>query len=129
MNDLIEVKTAELTRLALDWAVARALGFVDYPEDSVEQGAWWYTDPLKAPFGERIYKADWKPSTDWRQGGPLVEGYAVSLETRPGDGWLAQVRGCQTATADLTPLMAVCRAVVVAKLGDIVNVPAYLVRP
>lgn len=151
MNDLIEVQTAELTRLALDWAVARALGFVDYPEDSVEQGAWWYTDPLKAPFGERIYKADWKPSTDWSQGGPLIDKYDVELirfgeqawyerdpqwNQKPCVGAVIRHAPYDTVSGDIhieecmtgeTRLIAACRAIVRAKLGETAQVPAELV--
>lgn len=36
--------------------IARKLGYIDYPSDSVEQGDIWYTEPTKAPFGRTISK-------------------------------------------------------------------------
>lgn len=40
---------------------ARALGWIDYPTDSVECGDYWHLDAKKAPFGHRIAKWDWNP--------------------------------------------------------------------
>lgn len=136
---LVDVAVKDLSGAALDWAVAKALGYADYPDDSVEQGAWWYTDPVKAPFSERIRKADWKPSTDWRQGGPLIEKYGLRIDPpiHGGDGQWAGVFFTDPEDHDEefthyeidgpTPLVAACRALVEAKLGDIVKVPALLV--
>lgn len=133
---LVDVAVKDLSGAALDWAVAKALGYVDYPDDSVEQGAWWYTDPVKAPFSERIRKVDWKPSTDWRQGGPVLVSRGVSLRCiAPLNAWEADCwddsvvpsRYCQSEAE--TPLVAACSSIVAAKLGDIVKVPACLVMP
>jgi hypothetical protein len=40
---------------------AKAVGFIDYPKDSIEQGGFWHVDKDKAPFGGRISKEDWSP--------------------------------------------------------------------
>ena len=131
------VETTNLEGLALDWAVGKALGWVDYPKDSQEQGAWWYTAPAKAPFSARIYKADWKPSTDWRQAGDLVDAHIKRMGDcgEPIAGWDAVPEGKQyfaiahngELATGATKRIAVCRAVVLAKLGDAVEVPAELV--
>lgn len=42
-------------------ATARVQGWVDYPSDSVEQGAIWHLDKDKAPHGRWITKAQWDP--------------------------------------------------------------------
>ena len=150
---LVDVAVKDLSGAALDWAVAKALGYVDYPDDSVEQGAWWYTDPVKAPFSERIRKADWKPSTDWRQGGPLFDKCEIELirfgehawyqrdpqwNQKPCVGAVIRHAPYDTVSGDIhieecmtgeTRLIAACRAIVAAKLGDIVKVPACLVTP
>lgn len=133
----IVIETANLEGLALGWAVAKALGWVDYPEDSKEQGGWWYTDPEKAPFCERIYKADWKPTTDWRQAGELVDDHIKRMGdcAEPVNGWDAIPEGKQCFAmahnnefaTGATKRIAVCRAVVLAKLGTSVEVPAVLV--
>lgn len=142
---LVDVAVKDLSGPALDWAVARALGYVDYPDDSVEQGGWWYTDPVKAPFCERLRKSDWNPSTGWRQGGPVLDAVidtgAWSIEPSLGACTLFNYD-----VADYTPLdndwrrefvrvtaptllAAACLALVAIKLGDIVKVPACLVLP
>ena len=130
---LVDVAVKDLSGAALDWAVGKALGWVDYPEDSIEQGEWWYTDPAKAPFSERIRKVDWKPSSSWRQGGPLIGKYQVNLHSpqHSDDCWAAWVtiRGQDFAQGGFQPLIAVCRAIVASQHGDIVKVPACLVTP
>jgi hypothetical protein len=133
----IVVETCKLEGLALNWAVGKALGWLDYPDDSIEQGAWWYIDPVKAPFCERTYKADWKPSTDWRQTGELVDAHIKRMGdcAEPVNGWDALRDGKQcyamNHNSDMafgsTKRIAVCRAVVLAKLGTSVEVPAVLV--
>lgn len=42
---------------------AKAMGWFDYPEDSEEQGDYWHTDKVKAPFDKRFLKVDWNPLT------------------------------------------------------------------
>lgn len=43
---------------------AKAQGWIDYPDDSIEAGDYWHTDPKKAPFDLRIHKSSWNPLTD-----------------------------------------------------------------
>lgn len=43
---------------------ARAQGWIDYPQDSIEAGSHWHLDSAKAPFGPRIEKQDWRPLTN-----------------------------------------------------------------
>ena len=131
------VETSKLEGPALDWAVAIALGWVGYSEDSVEQGLFWYTDAVKAPFCERVYKADWKPTTDWRQTGDLVDAHIKRMGdcAAPVNGWDAIPEGKQCFAMNhdgnmafgSSKRIAVCRAVVLAKLGTSVEVPAVLV--
>lgn len=132
------VETSKLEGLALNWAVGKALGWIDYTEDSIEQGAWWYIDPVKAPFCARIRKSDWEPSTDWNQAGTyLVDPHIKRMGdcAEPIAGWEAVPEGKQyfamaynnEFATGATKRVAVCRAVVLAKLGTSVEVPAELV--
>jgi hypothetical protein len=131
------VETENLEGLALNWAVAKALGWVDYPEDSIEQGRWWYTDPLKAPFCARIAKIDWMPTNDWRQAGDLADDHIKRMGdcSAPVNGWDAIPEGKQyfamahnnEFATGATKRVAVCRAVVLSKLGTSVEVPVELV--
>lgn len=127
----MKIKTKDLTGAALDWAVAVALGY----------------QPLVMPIGRAKYAVgvtvagdDGKVtgfacrySTDWAQGGPLIERFNIWLDG-PICGvsiWSASVMDTQlnefSASHDCeTPLIAICRAVVACKLGDEVEVPDEL---
>lgn len=133
----VVLETRNLEGLALDWAVGKAL-WVDYPEDSIEQGAYWYLEPERAPYCPRIAKIDWVPTTNWRQAGQLVDDHIKRMGdcAEPIAGWAALSEGKQcyamNQAGDMafgpSKRIAVCRAVVLAKLGDAVEVPADLVK-
>lgn len=143
---MIEVKTAELIGPALDWAVAEAEGIQrfdmgnDWPGNSVVADA---ADRDRVVICNMIgqlvvsrggWSNGWNPSTDWAQGGPLIEKYAVKIEHFPSEtiASKANARIAMHSTAywqsGPTPLVALCRAIVAAKLGDAVSVPAELVQ-
>jgi hypothetical protein len=115
------VNTCELIGPALDWAVAKSCG--DEHWTSGRNPDW---------FAWRM--RNWKPSTDWAQGGPLIEKYVVSIEFGKNQddfpGWSAIV-GPVTYMQEpdafgSTPLVAACRAIVTAKLGETVQIPDEL---
>jgi len=93
------MKTSELTGAALDWAVAKC-----EPDDTL---AIYFDEST----GEPLCHDDWpnnqeyKPSTDWAQGGPIIE-----RERIPNNGDLAEAMRCFVAS----------------KLGDTVDVPEEL---
>ena len=105
------MKTSELTGAALDWAVAKCEG-INYVKDDVRfRGAY-----------ARKY------STDWAQGGPIIEREAISVWAR-GDEWAAESfvpnkQGREEIGA--TPLIAAMRCYVTSKLGDEVELPEEL---
>lgn len=119
MSKMIEVKTADLIGPALDWAAAKADGrhYV-----------------INAGFFNNC-----RPSTDWSHGGPLRDKYSVALydvtqgkvaaTLRRGmdEHWIDESEYDADATGS-TALIAMCRAIVRAKLGDTVQVPAELVE-
>lgn len=55
-------------------------------------------------------------STDWAQGGPLIEEYGLAIEPCP-PAWWANEPDSPAVMGD-TPLIAICRAVVRAAFGD-----------
>lgn len=129
MTDLIEVKTADLVGEALHWAVAIAENlepFVQPPEYGNPHRVFL---PKKYFIGER-----YTPSTDWSQGGPLIEKHNVQLSFnghRSG-GFSAYV--CNDSGVEYRPsgsgkthLVAVCRAVVASKFPNVFKVPTELV--
>jgi hypothetical protein len=116
------VKISELTGAALDWAVAQ-----------IESGAG--TD--KAEKQWRYFGRVFHPSTDWAQGGPIIERAGMYISIQNDDHgnrysgtarWWAQM-DCRVHTAyGPTPLVAAMRCYVAGKLGDSVEVPEELLK-
>lgn len=143
--ELIEVKTAELVGPALDWAVAGVVGesiVIHSPSQrryDVRGGIHCSSDGCT--IGPRSINGDteeWSPSTNWSLGGPLLDKYATmvlshdhSSEVMIGGFWNpSREAACEkkaTSADGSTILIALCRAIVSAKLGDVVQVPAELV--
>lgn len=111
------MKTSELSGAALDWAVAKC-----EPDDTASI----YFDEN----GEPICHDDWpdnqefKPSTDWAQGGPIIEQEKITLEWT-GEDWMGYIRHDEESFGH-TPLVAAMRCYVASKLGDEVEVPEQL---
>lgn len=99
------MKTSELTGAALDWAVAKCEG-VDGLFEAYEVGRHHY-------------------STNWAQGGPILQRHISELIDCGESGWEACCDGTYGATGN-TALEAVCKAYVASKLGDDVDVPEEL---
>lgn len=134
MNNMVEVKTAELTGAALDWVVGVAEG-----------------NPMRVPVSDVVWSdhhGSYSPSTNWAQSGPLIDKYQLTVSSPkspvhrnggPLNGWNESgswtactwekgVNGKRAVAWDKeSPLVAACRAIVAAKLGDVVQVPAELV--
>ena len=103
----MKVKPSDLTGAALNWAVARAKG---------NSGNFF------------IYS----PSTDWEQGGPIIEQEEIFLAKSTLGGWTASIythddRVRCTLQDGETPLIAAMRCYVASKLGEEVDVPDDLV--
>lgn len=114
------MKTSELTGAALDWAVARCEG--------VETKK--YKESPSLFFGEGFNK--WRPSSDWAQGGPIIEREGISV-VQQGDAaeWVASVYNYTEGdwhlhTTGPTPLIAAMRCYVASKLGADINIPEEL---
>jgi len=123
MSDLIEVKTNTLAGAALDWAVAQVEGLpaLVYKCDA----PYVYIDLPGRGCGPYL------PSHAWCEGGPLIEKYKLDLgapmETDQLVIWSANTEwGYPLGHKGETPLIAACRAIVAAKLGDTVQVPKEL---
>jgi hypothetical protein len=126
MSEFIEVKVSELSGEALNWTVAKAVG----EPVEVMPGMEWKSQHVWTAGSFNRYR----PSTDWSQGGPLIEKYLVDLHYPhglPGRGWWAQAgthsQDNPLAAIDATPLIAACRAIVASVLGPVVSVPKELV--
>ena len=119
-----KVKVSEAEGVVLDNLVALALGWKFYPDDSIEQGSRWHTDPIKAPFGPRVWRHNFSPSIDWDQAGPIIE--REKIDTRwTGENWIAG-KLVKWVTGP-TLLIAAMRCFVISKLGEEVDVPDELI--
>jgi hypothetical protein len=116
------MKTSELTGAALDWAVAK----IEFPDPDYEDA-----DRFVYIHGDDEFH--FTPSTDWAQGGPIIERESIAIL---GDGDLYWEAECVWAWArgfddgffqkGSTPLIAAMRCYVTLKLGDEVEVPEEL---
>ena len=105
---MTQVKTADLTGAALDWAVAKCEGLSTYIE--VVEG--------------------FKPSTDWIQGGPIIECEQLSMvPSICGDFWAARkyTEPVVLSFDGETPLIAAMRCYVASNLGNTVDIPETLI--
>jgi hypothetical protein len=111
------MRTSELKGAALDWAVAKC-------EDPS-----WETNEFQ--LYREWHLENWKPSTDWSQGGPIIEREKIRLDTTWNceDGyWSARIDSVGGWWQGDTPLIAAMRCFVASKLGDDVEVPDELHR-
>lgn len=124
------MKTAELKGNALDWAVAKAKGITVYPS---KQGKKWLSKRwMTADYGEFNHRHGtpwWNPSTDWAQGGPIIEREGITVAPDDVEPWCAFIdRGTaeDVIYSGKTPLIAAMRCYVASKLGEEVEIPDEL---
>ena len=115
----MRIKTNELTGAALDWAVAKCEG--------IELTNGCYNRLLvdgRMSRGQEML-APYNPSTDWAQGGPIIEREELSsLKCYNHNEW-----GClngEVFCEGPTPLIAAMRCYVASKLGDYIDIPEEL---
>jgi hypothetical protein len=133
MSQMIEVKTAELIGPALDLAVGKALG-AEVKGHAFSDAPGSYVFPNCTVFPDGSAHSRWRPSTDWIQGGPLIDRYLIDFCVEHASvicSVLCDENGMHIGEYSYgeTHLIAACRAIVAAKLGDTVQVPAELVTP
>ncbi len=113
----MKIKVSEASGPVLDWMVAQANGVkVSKLGPGNKPGVWLVS-------GEGWYekREPYKPSTDWSQGGPIIERERISIENSEKYGWVASKKGpCEIGP---TALIAAMRCYVTAKLGEEVEVP------
>jgi hypothetical protein len=122
------MKISEATPLQINWLVARLeseaspIG-MDSADillyRSTATNAWMYK-PWAIPY-----------STDWSQGGPIIEREGIDICTSTRGGWIATLLvDCEDSEVvrgeGETPLIAAMRCYCCAKLGDEVDIPEEL---
>ena len=148
------MKTSELTGAALDWAVAKCEGLLEpremygkmVPPVVLDMEYWSNGEPIVRlnPCPDVYYRAEYDPSTNWAQGGTIIErerfGVWFSEAVHDENGkvlreacWYCET-SCTTDNGDepykcdtgTTPLEAAMRCYVASKLGDEVDLPPNL---
>ena len=127
----MKIKVSEATEIQLDWMVCKAAGmFEAYPK----YGAGKKFRALHTGNSAKYIH----PSTDWAQGGPIIERERINLNqcgsSRPGGkmhwfweaSWGYENEPGHTMVPGPTPLIAAMRCYVASKLGDEVEVPEEL---
>lgn len=130
----VEVQCSDLAGPALDWAVAQVDGVNTImlsvkSQEAKRPFAIFGSLALPVGSGEEGYA----PSACWHCGGPLIASHQIELEWDGIDGkamwWKAAHQDIVQFQMGETPLIAACRAIVAAHLGEVVSVPAELVKP
>lgn len=138
MSQMIEVKVAELVGAALDWAVFCSVYGGCQPTIEITEAHSINRQPFIKPIqfpravclsysGAYGMVYHWQPSSDWEQCGPLIEKHSILIcPPEDEDFWEASVNGDCEMHLGASPLIAACRAIVFAKYGAVVSVPAEL---
>ena len=135
------IKVSEATGPALAWLVATCQGYV-------EQGVYgtpeFRDSEVYLCYCDAVLNSCYSPTTDWAQGGPLLEREITKVFRNVGGTWsamilkdvpippkdrgtsLALTRRAQWNGAGPTPLIAAMRCFCCSKLGDVVEVPDEL---
>jgi hypothetical protein len=115
------MKTNELTGAVLDWAAAKCEGV------SVRWSA-AHEQLLVEGYPYMV----WQPSTNWSQGGPIIEREGISVD-RTGLAWTADISDSvggyiEHTESGPTPLIAVMRCYVASKMGAEIHLPMELTK-
>jgi hypothetical protein len=122
------VRVSDATSSQLNWLVAKCEGEL-YPQGHVRLIG--YQTMYISPGAHEVQDSwhQYSPSTDWAQGGPIIERECIELRYhavvvagiwyRDGIG----IDECTHKAIDPTPLIAAMRCLVLSKLGEEVEVP------
>lgn len=149
-----KIKVSEATGVVLDYLVARAEGLdvvidpvedqvsrfkatlaldgVIYPDDVIETVVSNMKPILriKGSYGINLETVP-KYSTDWAQGGPVIQTERIDILNRLHKPWLCEAEVLVAPATRVkgrgpTPLIAAMRCYVISKLGEEVEVPDAL---
>lgn len=112
------VKTGALIREALDWAVAKSLGY-------------YGTNRMINADGQIMHLKSFQPSVRFDQAGSIIDNEKIAISNPRGVGWTAEVwhehtdpiTGHHSFGAGETFLLAAMRCYVASKLGNAIEVP------
>jgi hypothetical protein len=110
------MKVSELTRAALNWAVAKCAGLISGNDFDIGF----------------INESGFDPSEDWAQGGPIIEREGMALNMEDTREWRVSMWwDDEDSKGDIlmvgpTPLIAAMRCYVASQMGDEIELPEEL---
>lgn len=117
------MKVSELEGTKLDYWVARAQGEPWYFYQS--RGGTAESPARAMPTFEEVQRTpEYRPSSDWSRGGPIIERERIELQTQiVGGEWLANACPADPQSGNYlwsgpTPLVAAMRCYVASKFGE-----------
>ena len=118
----MKVPISEADREVLDWMVATVEGAYTPSVDTDSDGT------KRINYGGMY--PEW--STDWAQGGPIIEREGITIDSAAIAGqWMAVIYVPDEEPWEMrgpTPLVAAMRVYVASKLGDEIEIPAELME-
>ena len=131
----MKIKVKDLIGPALDWAVAKAEDNEDCRDPYVTRTRDGMETYVKVTTFSG-YEADWEPSADWSQAGPIIEREKITLDyDYDGQGlslWTARKYAFDGtllwAESGDSPLIAAMRCFVACRLDDEVDIPEELMK-
>lgn len=117
----MKMKTCDLIDAPLDWAVATC-------DEGEELAQGWHPHTWVRGGQHELRAVPYAPSTDWAQGGPIIEREWIDLHCVNDSLWEAEcpATGGLAMQNGPTPLIAAMRCYVASKLGDEVEIPEEL---
>lgn len=120
--------TAELTGSVLDWYVAKALNWqCERPQDGqfIDNNG---KRRLVGYYGPtlRCAATTFNPSSEWAHCGPLIDQHSAIFTLSNGKV-CAEILGANGVGDDHKE--AICRAIVIARFGQSVDIPEYRSQP
>ena len=106
---------SELEGKDLDYLVCKALGWVLVGDAWIDN------------YGNYITDEEFYPSTEWEDGGTLIESEHIGLDyLDKEDLWIANMDSGYRTYLGKTPLLAAMRTFVASKFGDVVVINAKI---
>lgn len=122
----MKIKTSEATPIQLNWLVAKCVGLLDAGRVVVDFKYMSGHDPIRLnPRPDVYYSSAYSPTTDWAQGGPIIERERMEFDYDEAEQVYTAANGVHAARGK-THLIAAMRCFVASHLGDEVDVPEEL---
>lgn len=115
----MKVQVSEATPSQLNWLVAKCKGIEVV---AVKEGRATFSDPTD---DGALNEMPINYSTDWGQGGPIIEQERIELRGDGDEGWIAD-DNLNPSQWGPTPLIAAMRCYVASHLGVEVEIPEEL---